>query len=417
MPAKEPTHLPNSFRLRYGFDGEWSLASDEQHANVAEPVAAAEDLPATIAAALESPRGLPSLDQVIVPGDTVALAIDPSLPALAEVVGRVARWLCEKGTEPSNLKIVLASHDPQMVREVEQGLESCFASGPFDAKQVAIEGHDPDDPQRCAYVAANEDSEPIYMNRTLVDADVVIPLVCTRHADTLDYLGPYSIFPLLSNRSTLGEFYSLSRLNDPVARGKLKLWADQAAWWLGLLAAVQVVPAEGNRVAAVLSGLNEELEVASQEAFTKLWRSDCGQSEIVIALLDGSQSQQNWREVARGLRNATRFASLGGAIVICTQLRESVGKGLRRLSDVHHSREAIAKKLSHDSSDDALPAAVVLEATADYHVYLTSELPRGVVEQMGLGVIESETQLAHLVAQHGSCTILGSAQHRFWSNN
>lgn len=417
MPAKEPLHLLNSFRLRFGYDGEWSLSNEERSASVASPVAATEDLPATIFSALESPRGLPSLDQVIVPGDTVALAIDPSLPALAEVVGLVARWLCDKGTEPSNLKIVLASHDAQMVHEVEQGVTRCFANSPHAATTVTIEAHDPDDAQRSAYVAANEDSDPIYMNRTLVDADVVIPLVCTRHANTLDYLGAYGIFPLLSNRATLGAFYSLSRLNDPVAHEKLKQWADQAAWWLGLLAAVQVIPAEGNRVATVLSGLTDELEAASQEVFANLWRTDCGQSDIVIALLDGSQAQQNWREVARGLRNATRFTSLGGAIVICTQLREAVGKGLRRLSDVHHSREAIAKKLSHDSSDDALPAAVVLEATADYHVYLTSELPRGVVEQMGLGVIESESQLAHLVAQHATCTILGSAQHRYWSDN
>lgn len=372
------------------------------------------DLGPALTSALESPLGLPSLDQVIVPGDTVALAIDPLLPALPEVVGRVARWLCEKGTQPANLHLVLASRDPQLIADVESGLAECFQGSALSPAAIHIEPHDPDDPQRIAYVAANDASDPIYINRTLVDADVVIPLSCTRHAATLGYLGRYGLFPLLSNRETQGEFYRLSRLDDPAAHAKLRDWADQAAWWLGLLAAIQVVPAENDRVAAVLAGLTEELEAASQEVFSRLWRTECGTSELVIALLDGSQSQQTWREVARGLRAATRFTAPGGSIVICTQLRESVGKGLRRLSAAHRSREAIAKKLSQDSSDDALPAAVVLEATADYHVYLTSELERGTVENLGLGVIESEAQLAHLVSQHGSCTVLGSAQHRFW---
>ncbi len=412
MQAKQPAHLQDTIPLRFGYDSNWVIGTTDLKTSFAKPVLGVADLHATVVSALESPIGLPALDQVIVPGDVVALAVDPSLPALAKVVGQIARWLCDKGTEPANLKIVLATHDSQMVSDVAEGVSSEFAGSPLDATSVTIEAHDADDPQRISYVAANDDSDPIYMNRTLVDADVVIPIVCTRHAETFDYLGAYGIFPLLSNRETQGEFYNLTRLDDPTAHAKLKRWADQAAWWLGLLAAVQVVPAEGNQVAAVVSGLTDEIETVSQSLFANLWRSECGLSDIVVALLDGSQAQQNWREVARGLRNATRFTAIGGSIVICTQLNESLGKGLRRLSDVHHTAEAIAKKLSHDKSDDALPAAILLEATTDYHVYIVSELPRGTVEQLGLGAIESETQLSHLVQQHASCTILSSVQHR-----
>ena len=415
MTANPPAKLANSSPLRFGTDCAWSLPDGDTVACITRPVLAVDDLSQAIVAALESPLGLPSLDQVMVPGDIVALAIDPLLPGIEEVVGRVALWLCEKGTEPANLKIVVAARDPQFAIDIKQGLARSFNRSQLDPNAISVELHDADDANQVSYVAANEDSDPIYVNRTLVDADIVLPLSCARHHDTLGYLGVYGIFPLLSNRQTQGEFHRLSRLDDPPANAKLKRWADEAAWWLGLMAAIQVVPAAEDSVAAVVAGLIENLEETSQALFTRLWQTDCVPSDLVIALLDGRQTQQTWREVARALRAATQYANPGGSIVVCTQLRESVGKSLRRLSDSHHSRDSIAKKLSQERTDDALPAAVVLEATRDYHVYLTSELSRGSVENLGLGVIETEDQLSHLVSQHATCTVLGSAQHRFWT--
>ncbi len=47
---------------------------------------------------------------------------------------------------------------------------------------------------KVAYVAANKQGEPIYMNRTLVDADVVIPIMCARGRLAIDYEGAYGVF-------------------------------------------------------------------------------------------------------------------------------------------------------------------------------------------------------------------------------
>jgi hypothetical protein len=408
------THETTSFvELRFGEDQHWQLPNRETLASFTTDISPVEDLPRTVAAALAGPFGLPSLEQAIVPGDRVALAVDPSLPSLGDVVGLVVTWLLERGTEPSSLVAVLAGQDPMQLQQLKWGLGNALGKLGLDGDAVAVEMHDPDDPQAVAYVAANEQSDPIYINRTLVDADVVLPVCCARHAATFDYFGAYSLFPLLSNRETQGEFFRLARLEESDAHAGLIAWADQAAWWLGLLAIIQVVPASHDGVAGVFAGLMEPVEAASQELCERLWKAELAPNELVVALVDGSPSQHSWREVMRGLRAATRFVKQGGAIVVCSELAGGGGRSLKRLSDVHASRDAIARKLERDTSDDALPAAVVLEATADYHVYLVSGLARSVVENMGMGAIDSETQLAHLIGQHQSWSILGSAQHRF----
>src|SRR5690606_29237808 len=99
------------------------------------------------------------------------------------------------GTDPANLRIVVAARDPQFATDIKRGLEHTFERSQFDPTAISVELHDADDPNAVAYVAANEDSDPIYVNRTLVDADVVLPLSCARHQESLDYLGANSLFP------------------------------------------------------------------------------------------------------------------------------------------------------------------------------------------------------------------------------
>jgi nickel-dependent lactate racemase len=278
--------------------------------------------------------------------------------------------------------------------------------------EVAVELHDLDDPTKVAYVAANEASDPIYLNRSLVDADLVIPITCARPRMSLDYLGAYSLFPLFSNRETRGRFYSLPSLIDFDRRSELQAWADQAAWWLGIVAGIQVIPAGGGQIASILAGQLAELEIAAQKKMNQIWSTKSGASDMVVMLLENSGGGQSWLDVARGLHSATCCTTHGGTVVLCTQIECAVGKGLNRLREPGRSLEQIANKLASDTHDDAIAAAVILQATSDNHVYLVSAIRSETVESLGMGVIENAAGLSHLISQHATCTILGSAQHR-----
>ena len=360
-----------------------------------------------VRAAMAEPIEFPSIELAIVEGDRVALVIDPLLPAMADLTAACVKYLLDAGVQPEQMVLVLAGH------EAEDAVLLRTALQPLLGEAVEIELHDADDDSKIAYVAANEDSDPIYINRTVVDADVILPITCARGHSTLDYMGAYTVFPLLSNRATRGQFYALDKLDVADEHQRLTAWADQAAWWVGMMATIQVIPAADDAVARVIAGSTLAVEDEAQKLMEIAWQVANEPAEIVVALLEGRQSQQSWENLARALHTAKQLVTPGGSIVLCTAITKGPGAGLQKLRNVHSSPDKIAKKLSHETADDALAAAVILETTKNYHVYLVSNLKPEVVEGLGMGVIQDASQLQHLCQQHASCMVLGSAQHRF----
>lgn len=361
------------------------------------------DLSEAITAALSAPIEFPALELAIVPGDRVVLAVDPNIPRMAEVVQHVIAYLQRQGIATDQFSVVLAGQAEADVLALTSVLPA----------EIAVELHDADDQTKVAYVAANKQGDPIYMNRSLVDADVVIPIMCARGRHAIDYEGAYGVFPLLTDRRTRGQFFSLRQLADPSEHQRLTEWADEAAWWVGLLVAIQVVPAPDGGVARVLSGSPQPLEAEVQDVMSDLWQTEVDRSfDSVIALIDGGPAQQTWNSVARAIAAASPLVSHEGALIICTELSQRPGPALRKLNNPNRSEDALAKQLSSDASDDALAAAVLLESLESTHVYLLSNLPREVVESLGMSAIENLHQAEHIIQQRGSCLVVGSAQHR-----
>ena len=62
-------------------------------------------------------------------------------------------------------------------------------------------------PARLAYLAASSEGKPIYLDRALADADLVIPIGCLRLDGTLGYFGVGStVFPTFSDAQNLQRF-------------------------------------------------------------------------------------------------------------------------------------------------------------------------------------------------------------------
>ncbi len=395
------------FDIQFGSNSNWSIDFEGRLVEPQTKTATAidDDLQAKVWDSLANPLDFPPFEQAIVPGDRIAILVDPLVPRMAELVAACVRYLMDKGVQVEQLVIVLAGHEPTDAEALRVQLTK------IEASDVLIELHDADDSTKVAYVAANEDSDPIYLNRTVVDADVILPILCGRGRSALDYLGANSVFPLLSNRATRGEFYSLRKLGEKVEHTKLTSWADQAAWWVGMMFVLEVVPASGHHIAAVLSGTPAAVEPEVQKWMDRYWQVEGKSCEAVIAMLEGGPSQQTWENLARSLHTARQLARNNGSIILCTELTRTPGEGLQKLRS-NSSSDSIARKLASDAADDALAAAVILEATKDCHVYLVSQLPEEIVEGLGMGPIRDSHQLEHLVNQHRTCGLLTSAQHR-----
>ncbi len=359
------------------------------------------DLKQAVFGALSAPIEFPAVELAIVPGDRVVLAADPTVPRLDEVVAQVIAYFESHGVQAEQFSLVLAGHSKIDASTLSARLPS-----------LSVEIHDADDTAKVAYVAANKQGEPIYMNRTLVDADVVIPIMCARGRQAIDYEGAYGVFPLLTDRRTRGQFFSLRHLADPSEHRHLTEWADEAAWWVGLQVAIQVIPGHDGGIANILAGSPQALEAIVQEQMAQLWESHVdGTYDCVVALIDGGSAQQSWDSVARVLASAAPLVRPDGALIICSQLSQRPGRALHRLSDAMRSEDKLARQLSSDPADDALAAAMLLQSRENCHVYLLSELPAEVVESLGVGALQELHQADHILQQRSTCLVINSAQH------
>lgn len=401
---------PDTVALRFG-KTVWQIPQSG-FASARTQRAPLENLHEAVDSALSQPLDFASIDRMIVPGDTVALAVDPAVPCLSNVVAAIAQWLVEHGTRQESLQVIYPGSEVQTNELKERLQKSGFAD-------IQVIRHDPDDVNSVSYVAADEDAQAIYINRCLVDADVVIPISCARDSGAIDYLGAFSIFPLFSNREIRGQLYCYARLSNPDQHQHLIDRSNQAAWWLGVMVAVQVVPAKDEQVANVLCGLLDTVDTSARGQLSEGKLSDSrlsdGQAteemeaDLVIACLDGND--QDWTNLAKALHAATRYCTTGGTIVLCTELNETVGPALKRLRDGQSSREQIEKRVAKDCTDDALAAGAILEITRDRHVYLVSNHRPGTIESLGMAVLADENQLTHIVRQHASYVVLHAAQH------
>ncbi len=397
----EPVELQltygNAVRRTVRFEGGVRLADDASGLVGDQSLTALE---AAVHQALSQPIEFPSVEQAIVPGDRVVLAVDATVPRVADVVCTVIEYLQQKGVATEQFAVVLAGHAELDVSELSRRLPG----------EVGIELHDADDQTKVAYVAANKQGEPIYMNRTLVDADVVIPIMCARGRLAIDYEGAYGVFPLLTDRRTRGQFYSLRQLADPGEHERLTRWADEAAWWVGLLVAIQVIPGVEGGIARILAGDPQMLEQEVQRVMHELWQSDINDTyDSVLALIDGGATQQTWDSVARVLAATTPLVKQDGALIICSQLSDRPGSALAKLGDPNRLESGLARQLSHDSADDALAAAVLLESLESAHVYLLSELPGELLEPIGVTGLEDMHQVEHISVS--VVIVWSSAQH------
>lgn len=386
----------NSQAGQLHFDGELNVVDG----SIRRPMLA--DLKDTVFATLSEPIEFPAVQLAIVPGDRVVLAADATVPRLAEVILQVLAYFQSHGVESEQFSVVLAGHAEFDVASFTRVLPA----------GLSIEVHDADDQTKVAYVAANKQGEPIYMNRTMVDADVVIPIMCARGRQAIDYEGAYGVFPLLTDRRTRGQFYSLKQLADPSEHRHLTEWADEAAWWVGLQVAIQVIPGHDGGVANILAGSPQALEASVQAQMAELWEPQLDKTyDCVVALIDGGATQQSWDSIARVLASASPLVRPDGALIICTQLNERPGRALHRLSDSMRSEDTLARQLSSDPADDALAAAMLLQSLENCHVYLLSELPAEVVESLGVGALQDLHQADHILHNRGTCLIIASAQH------
>ena len=216
-------------------------------------------MPAATKQALEVPLDFPPLRQAIVPGDHVVLALGPGVPQAAEIVAAVVPTLLDSGVAAEDIAVLCSPED------VDIGQDDPRRSLPEPVrKAVRLVTHDPVHQNEMGFLAADAQGEPIYLNRLLCDADLVVPIGCLRPEPMSETANGKSngksavwnetIYPTFADRNTI-EHFSPNVVNmtaGQLAHRHKKI--DQVAWLLGVQTTAQVVPGGGDGVRRILAG-------------------------------------------------------------------------------------------------------------------------------------------------------------------
>jgi nickel-dependent lactate racemase len=374
----------------------------------AAPSQPLDDPSAAVSAALSDPLDLPPVYRAIAPGDRVVVAIDRDVPQLPEVVAGAVSALLEGAIEPSDISLVLASSD-----DLSEGRHPRSLLPRSVQELVAVTAHAADDPAELSYLAATEEEAfPIYLNRRIIDADFVLPISCLRLDDALGYVGVCGgLFPAFADAKTQERFNSPGAAEGASPKSRRRRESEEAAWLLGIQFMLQVTPGPRHSLLNVLCGSPSAVAQRGKQLCEAAWRQPIpNRASLVVAAIDGGPDEQNWQNVGRALLAASRAVADGGAIVLCTQLRQSPGPALRILSNQEDLRAA-HRQIHRLHTPDALSASLFAKVMERCRVYLFSELQNDEVEDLGLAPVESAAEISRLGRMHQTCLLLSSAQY------
>ena len=318
--------------LRYGADASLrlELAGDTPvtvcDAPHGEPLAHVAD---AVDRALAEPLAFPSLAQAVVPGDKVVLALAEAVPQAATIVARTVDRLLGAGVAAGDITLLSTLVDVA-------GRPDPLAELPNEVRAaIECQTHDPSSRGSLAYLGASAGGDPIYINRAIHDADLVVTIGCLRVGDSLGYHGVQAgVFPTFADADTIKRYRS-PRSDEPRKRERLRQAANEAVWLLGVHFTVQVVPGAAAEILHVLAGEADAVVREGHRRFAEAWH--CAVPEraaLVVATIEGDATQQTWDNVARALACASHAVREDGAVAVCSELVERLGPALECLAGV-----------------------------------------------------------------------------------
>jgi nickel-dependent lactate racemase len=330
------------------------------------------------------------------------------VPQSAEIVRAVVESVCEHGVEPGLITILRTSDDAQAGGEPpDNRLSAAHRSA------VSVVVHNPETRSELAYLASTADGQTIYLNRALSDADLVVPIgraSWRRAGDGFATLE--TLYPTFSDVATQDRFakLTLSAANRS-ARADARQEVREVNWLLGVLFAVQVVPAGSGGVLDIIAGQPDAVRRLARERCEQAWNFTVPhRASLVVAAIEGDSSEQTWESVGRALAAASRAVSDNGTIAICTQLDARPGPSIKHLGEAEDLHQAV-RQIRKQRAADALPATQLARAMDRARVYLLSGLDDELVEALGMAPVSAADDIPRLAARHASCILLGNAQH------
>jgi nickel-dependent lactate racemase len=349
--------------------------------------------------ALAAPLEYPALASSTVPGDRVAIAVDAFVPSVVEIVRGAVEALSSARVDRDAITVVASGS------ELAGACRSELTGN--GAGHVHVELHDPDDDKNLCFVGLNRRREPVVVNRSIFEADLVLTIASARpHGGAFD-----ALYPGFSSTAAIEQRREPAAIDSPDASQASRRASLDAGRLIGVGIGIHVVPGPGDSVAYVVAGEPEAIAKAANRLYRRQWsQRSPRRASLVIATVTGGPLAQNWSSVADALVAAGRLVDDDGAVAICTNLDQPLGESLGRLAGCSNV-ESVGQKVLHDRAEDSWAAWQLVRALARGPVYLLSQLDAEVVEDIGVAPVRDIDELVRLAGRHESCIVLNDAQH------
>lgn len=397
--------------LRYGDNGRCAFEVERPRV-VASPsaVPGITDLSGGLDAALATPLEFPPLEQAVLDDDRVVLALDPDAPGSAAMVAAVWRVLERRGVAAGNVLVLEPRRASGLVPPDPRG-----KLPPAVREEVGWKVHDPDRENARVYLASTAAGERIYLNRELVDADIVVSLGRVAYDPLVGCVGTSSVFyPGLSSRDAIRRSQGMGHDElGPNEERPLRQLMDEIGWLLGSQFTIQTIPASGAGVSHVLAGSPEAVLKRGRRLLAEHWLIEPkSRPEIVIASVDADAAGHGWEQVGAALAVARNLVARGGRIVILSELTEEPGDGIRMLRDAENPRDVL-RPLQECHPSDLIPAMQLAAAADRARISFLSGLDSDLVDELFMTPLEEWTEAARLLTGDEKVAFLPSAQHMY----
>jgi hypothetical protein len=346
----------------------------------------------SIVSALSAPIDFPPLSASLVPGDRVCVPLDLETPRWSEILVALVETLRSRRFDDVAIEVLTT----RPLSPLEQTLF------PGDVKHRA---HDPNDRDQLAYLASTATGSRIYLNRAIVEADLVVPVAVVRPDIALGLRGPWSlIYPDLSD-CPRGYAERTNSAERPNSLGE----SQEVNWLLGARFQVAVIGASDG-VSQLIGGDAGPVYEAASHAHSLVWSlTPQERADVVVAGIGAPGSISTYDAAAAGLRVAVDAVRQGGEILIATRLADGLPPTLKRLAGLENPGIASRLLQGAEFHDDFELALELARARSWAQVYWLGNWPEDVVSELGLIPLEHPDEARRLVAKCQSCLFLSRA--------
>lgn len=344
--------------------------------------------------ALAEPIGAPKLEDVVKPGEKIAIVTsDITRPCPTwQIMPALLRHLYAAGVKREDITLVFAlgSHRHHTPEEMQH------LAGDLAYNEITCVDSNPDD---CINLGLTKSGTPVDITRVVAEADRRICLANIEYHYFAGYSGgAKSIMPGVSNRAAIQSNHSMMVRPEAhagrLAGNPIREDIEEAAAICGIDYIVNVVLDEHKQIIKAVAGDVTAAHRAGCAFLDTLYRKEIAKkADIVLVSQGGAPKDLNLYQTQKALDNAKHAVRDGGVIVLIGSCKEGLGeKTFQQWIEEATCPKDLIDRVQADFKLGGHKAAAIAMVLENADVYLVSEMPEELTKKCFLTPFSSAQQ-------------------------